>query len=90
MIKGSFHPQPEVVELTGVYDVKSWMMPHVPPLHDHLKAHAFKFEKNNGSTRMYYKEWSYDKLWIPESGIDMLLGSWYVLFKGYSDHKRIP
>ena len=74
VIKQSFTPEPEVIEIGGVYDVKSWMMSRIPPIHDHLKAHQFKFEKDNGSTRMFYKEWSYDKLWLPHGGIDMLMG----------------
>lgn len=63
-----------MIEIGSVYDVKSWMMSCVPPLHDHLKAHQFKFEKVNGNTRMYYKEWSSDKVWQPKSGIDMFTG----------------
>ena len=72
----SFSPRPEVMELDHVHDVKEWMMACVPPLHDHLKAHQFKFERNGaGTVMMYYKEWSSDSFWLPNSGINMLNGS---------------
>jgi hypothetical protein len=62
------------MEIVRVYDTKSWMMPCVPPLHDHLKAHQFKFETYDGSTRMFYKEWSTDDYWLPQVGMSMLVG----------------
>lgn len=78
LIKGSFTPQPDIIEIDKVHDVKAWMMDCVPPLHDHLKAHQFKFEKDtNGVPKMFYKEWSGDKFWLPQSGISMLAGARY-------------
>lgn len=44
-----------------------------PALHDHLKAHQFKFVRVEGSgTRMFYKQWSSDESWLPECGMDLL------------------
>ena len=75
-IQKSFKPHPEVVEITEVHDVKEWMCPHTPPLHDHLKAHQFKFIRNpQGKTKMFYKEWSTDPFWLPQSGISLLVDS---------------
>ena len=42
-------------------------------LHDHLKAHQFKFERNRaGEAQMYYKEWSTDSFWLPTGGLSIL------------------
>lgn len=42
-------------------------------LHDHLKAHQFKFEQNcTGEAQMYYKEWSTDSFWLPTGGLSIL------------------
>lgn len=73
VIEKSFTPIPEVVEVENVRDIKEWLLPHTPPLHDHLKAHQFKFEPGrDGVSRMYYKEWSSDPFWLPESGMCLL------------------
>ena len=70
--KNSFQPHPDVTVVTTVHDFKQWMEPHVPNIHDHLKAHAFKFVKKNGMTMMFYKEWATDECWLPESGLAIL------------------
>ena len=74
-IKNSFNTsKPDVVCLTQVYDVKSWLSDHIPNIHDHLKAHHFRFQKSvNGVTKMFYKEWSTDDYWLPPSGMQMLM-----------------
>lgn len=73
VIEKSFSPAPEVVEVSDVRDIKEWLLPHTPILHDHLKAHQFKFELgSDGESRMYYKEWSTDPFWLPESGMCLL------------------
>ena len=74
VIQQSFTPRPETVEVDEVYDVKEWMTAHTPNLHDHLKAHQFKFEKNEqGHSKVFYKEWSIDPFWLPHSGISLLI-----------------
>ena len=74
VVRKSFSPEPELIEVDRVYDMKEWMLPCVPPLHNHLKAHLFKFERGEKGIRMYYKEWSSDKFWLPNSGIILLSG----------------
>ena len=54
-ITKAYNPPPDV---EVVHDYKKWME---PPIHDHLKAHAFKFVKHQGTTVMFYKEWATDK-----------------------------
>ena len=72
-IQASFTPHPSVVILESVVDVKGWMHGVIPSLHDHLKAHQFKFQRNeNGECKMYYKEWSFDNYWLPQGGLSLL------------------
>ena len=59
--------------LESVVDAKGWMSDIIPALHDHLKAHQFKFERNShGHTKMFYKEWSSDDFWLPQCGLSLL------------------
>ena len=45
----------------------------IPSSHDHLKAHQFKFERDElGECKMFYKEWSTDDYWLPQSGLSLL------------------
>ncbi len=44
-IQASFTPEPITVVLDAVVDAKGWMADQTPALHDHLKAHQFKFER---------------------------------------------
>ena len=63
----------KVVVLDSVTDVKDWMSNQIPLLHDHLKAHQFKFQRNeSGECVMFYKEWSTDPIWLPQSGLSFL------------------
>lgn len=62
-----------MVNLDCVVDAKDWMSTIIPSLHDHLKAHQFKFERNNlGQSKMFYKEWSSDEFWLPQGGLSLL------------------
>ena len=61
------------MNIASVVDTKEWMQHVTPSLHDHLKAHQFKFCRDqSGCCKMYYKEWSSDTLWLPQSGISLL------------------
>ena len=72
-IQASFTPEPTVIVLNAVTDIKGWMANQTQPLHDHLKAHQFKFERNkDGECQMFYKEWSTDIFWLPASGLSTL------------------
>ena len=63
-----------MIVLDSVIDAKGWMKDQTPPLHDHLKAHQFKFVRNNdtGHCRMFFKEWSTDNFWLPQTGLSIL------------------
>lgn len=72
-IQSSFTPEPSIVILKSVVDAKGWMQHVIPSLHDHLKAHQFKFQRNElGECRLFYKEWSTDDYWLPQSGLALL------------------
>ena len=72
-VRSSFKEQPHVIELDTVVNAKRWMQDVTPVLHDHLKAHQFKFERNgNGECRLFYKEWSCDAYWLPDTGLSLL------------------
>lgn len=74
VIQTSFSPEPEVIVLDSVTDAKGWMKDQTPLLHDHLKAHQFKFVRNanTGHCRMFFKEWSTDDFWLPHTGLAIL------------------
>ena len=75
-IQSSFTPVPVVLELESVVDAKGWMEHVTPALHDHLKAHQFKFQRDeSGDCKMFYKEWSTDTFWLPEIGLSLLPNS---------------
>lgn len=44
----------------------------IPPIHDHLKAHQFKFIAMKDGVHMFYKQWSTDDMWLPSQGIGIL------------------
>ena len=71
-IQSSFVPKPKVILLESVTDAKAWMHEQTPPLHDHLKAHQFKFVHTAEGTMMFYKEWSTDNFWLPQTGLAVL------------------
>lgn len=73
VIQSSLTPPPIVYVVDAVIDTKAWMSEKTPALHDHLKAHQFKFERNRlGEAQMYYKEWSTDSFWLPTGGLSVL------------------
>lgn len=72
-IQSSFSPEPITVVLDAVVDTKGWMQDVTPALHDHLKAHQFRFKRDeSGECKMYYKEWSTDSFWLPPAGLSLL------------------
>ena len=74
--KKTFTPEPALIEFKEMFDVKEWMTNVTPSIHDHLKAHQFKFVRiEDGGTRMFYKEWSTDDTWLPSRGLDLLEGA---------------
>lgn len=46
VLSESFTPVPIVLNIDSVVDTKSWMQSVTPALHDHLKAHQFRFSRD--------------------------------------------
>ena len=38
----------------------------------HFKAHQFKYVHTQEGTKMFYKEWSTDDCWLPQTGLAIL------------------
>ena len=59
------------VLLDTMYDVKSWLTPHLDMLQYHSYPHVFRFTCNAlGEVVMFYKQWSKSP-WEPTSGIKL-------------------
>ena len=72
-LQSSFTPESIVVALDSVVDGKEWIRNITPSLHDHLKAHQFKFQcDETGECKMFFKEWSTDPFWLPPIGLSLL------------------
>ena len=66
-----YTPNPNVVLLDSVYDVRSWIGPHIDDLHGHSQPHCFRFSLDeSGTAVMHYRNWTTDA-WSKE-GIQIL------------------
>ena len=55
----------EVSEVEMVYDIKSWLIPHLDTPHGHTNPHNFLFRLGeNEKAEMQYRNWSTDS-WLP-------------------------
>ena len=58
--KKTFAPEPALIEFKEMFNVKEWMTNVTPSIHDHLKAHQFKFVQiEDGGTRMFLQRMEY-------------------------------
>ena len=67
-IHESFTPEPITVDLSNIWDFKSWLEPHIPALQHHSRPHSFRFKKKeSGFVEMDYRDWSVSgkKSWKP-------------------------
>ena len=68
LFKASYTPSPEAVLLNRMYDVKEWLKPINPSLHNISNPHMFVIEKNvEGAVVLRYKNWSRDTEWKPSN-----------------------
>ena len=52
-------PTPTAHLLESIYDIKSWIIPHLNNLHGHSQPHCFKFILNDqGKAVMYFRNWT--------------------------------
>lgn len=69
----SMEPNSKTFLIDVMFDIKSWISPHLNELHGHRDPHCFKFvlNKDNKSIR-YFWNWSTD-LWCPEDRAIVIL-----------------
>ena len=55
----------DVAELDAIWDIKSWLSPHINTPHGHTNPHNFLFQHGeSGKAEMRYRNWSLDS-WLP-------------------------
>ena len=61
---------PEACLVESVFDVKSWLEPHLHKLHNHSHRHIFRFTRDStGAVVMHCKDWSGSEYqWEPVDG----------------------
>ena len=71
LFQNSFTPNPVAELLTVMYNVKDWLLPINPHLHNISNPHAFVLSRNTvGSVVLKYKHWSRDETWLPSDDPD--------------------
>ena len=69
----SMDPTPQVVLIKEVYDVRSWINPHLNEFHGHSQPHCFKFILNrDGKAIMFSRNWSANP-WCLEKEASVIL-----------------
>ena len=59
-------PTPETHFMEEMYNIKSWILPHINELHGHSQPHCFKFVLNyEDKAVMYFRNWTSDP-WCSE------------------------
>ena len=85
VIHSAFTPEPITADLTNIWGIKSWLLPHIKGLKNHSRPHAFRFIKGKdgnvemtyGNVQMTYRNWSTSgkKVWMPKKGSLKILKS---------------
>lgn len=66
-------PEPNVLVLSDVADVKEWLSPCLESLRGHSSPHCFKFITHaSGEVKMYYKRWSSNPWCTDEEAVVLL------------------
>ena len=62
-----------VSTLKYVFDIKSWISPHLNEIHGHTTPHIFRFSFNHSTKKaeMQYRHWSHDS-WNQGQGLLLL------------------
>lgn len=70
--KAANHAVRGVITLEYIFDIKSWLSPHLAEIHGHTSPHVFLFQKNSeGVAVMFTKHWSHED-WEPAEGLRLL------------------
>jgi hypothetical protein len=71
LFKESYTPAPFPVLLEMMFDVREWLQPVNPQLHNISNPHIFCLIKNAaGSAVLRYKQWSREKEWLPSGDLN--------------------
>ena len=63
----------DVETIRYVFDIKTWIAPHLEEIHNHTTPHIFALRRNiNGKAALFYKAWSQCK-WEPHDGNGLVL-----------------
>lgn len=66
-------PTPQMYFMEEMYDIKSWITPHLSELHGHRQPHCFKFVLNEEEKAvMYFRNWTSDP-WCNEEKATVVL-----------------
>jgi hypothetical protein len=53
-----FTPSPYAIRTTDVYDIASWLTPHLNTMTGHSKPHCFRItQSDNGKAIIHWKQW---------------------------------
>ena len=64
---------PKTFLIESMFDVKSWITPHLDELHGHRDPHCFKFILNEeGKCVLYFRNWTSDS-WCTEDNAIVIL-----------------
>lgn len=56
----SYTPNPNVILLDKIFDVRSWLTPNLHQIHGHSQPHCFRFQLDGTKAVMHYKNWSHE------------------------------
>lgn len=83
LFKDSYTPSPVPILLEVMFNVRDWLKPVNPQLHNIPNPHIFVLRKNTtGAVVLKYKQWSRDDDWLPanetgEGGFEILKEVYY-------------
>lgn len=71
----SMEPNPKTYFMESMFDVRSWIEPHLNEIHGHRDPHCFKFLLNEENKAvMYFRNWTSNS-WCPQEKATIVLKS---------------
>lgn len=85
-----YTPTPTSIRTTTVFNITEWLIPHLNTIKNHSKPHIFKITKDdNGRARIYWKEWSTDRVRTVQLGLLTNVSSFFCLFIVNTPHTHL-
>lgn len=66
-LKECFTPEPTILQVDAMYDIKEWMKVLHPGLHNIVHPHCFKLLPGPDGVYLKYKNWDSDSEWLPNA-----------------------